>query len=72
MAPHLDRERVRRLAAVEEDDPLREDRRQLPVRLVDAAYRGLAAIFPRRIATLDGTRPPTEIAEAIREQIRAL
>jgi dTMP kinase len=40
--------------------------------VVDQAYRGLAAIFPRRIVTLDGTRPPGEIAEAIREQVRAL
>jgi dTMP kinase len=55
------------------DDPDRiereDDRFQ---RVVDEAYRGLAAIFPRRIVTLDGTRPPTEIAEAIREQVRAL
>jgi len=38
---------------------------------VDEAYRGLAAMFPRRIVALDGGRPPEEIAERVREQVRA-
>jgi dTMP kinase len=38
---------------------------------VDEAYRGLAALFPRRIVALDGGRPPEEIAERVREQVRA-
>ena len=32
---------------------------------VDAAYRELAEFFPQRITTIDGTRPPREIAEEI-------
>jgi dTMP kinase len=32
---------------------------------VDEAYRGLAAIFPRRITALDGTKPPDAIAKEI-------
>jgi dTMP kinase len=32
---------------------------------VDAAYRELAEYFPQRITTIDGTRPPREIAEEI-------
>jgi dTMP kinase len=32
---------------------------------VDAAYRELAEVFPQRITTIDGTRPPREIAEEI-------
>ena len=39
---------------------------------VDRAYRELAATFPARIRTLDGTRPPGEIAHEIREQLRDL
>src|SRR6185312_726992 len=30
---------------------------------VDGAYRELAALFPRRIQTFDGTLPATELAE---------
>src|SRR4051812_46700756 len=33
---------------------------------VDEAYRGLAAIFPRRITAVDGTQPPETIAKEIR------
>jgi dTMP kinase len=36
------------------------------------AYRELAALFPERIAALDGARPPEEIAEEVREQVRGL
>jgi dTMP kinase len=42
------------------------------LRTVDEAYRGLAAIFPKRIVALDGARPPTEIAEQVREHVREL
>jgi dTMP kinase len=33
---------------------------------VDEAYRGLAAIFPRRITALDGSQPPETIAKEVR------
>jgi dTMP kinase len=39
---------------------------------VDQAYRALAALFPQRVVALDGTQPPAEIAEQVREQVRAL
>jgi dTMP kinase len=37
---------------------------------VDAAYRQLAEYFPQRIATIDGTRPPREIAEEVLDELR--
>ncbi len=37
---------------------------------VDAAYRQLAEFFPQRITTIDGTRPPREIAEGVRDELR--
>jgi dTMP kinase len=37
---------------------------------VDTAYRELAARFPQRITTIDGTRPPREIAEEVRDELR--
>ena len=37
---------------------------------VDAAYRELAEFFPHRITTIDGTRPPREIAEEILGELR--
>ena len=37
---------------------------------VDAAYRELAEFFPQRITTIDGTRPPREIAEEILGELR--
>jgi dTMP kinase len=37
---------------------------------VDAAYRELAETFPQRIATIDGTRPPREIAEEVLDELR--
>jgi dTMP kinase len=37
---------------------------------VDAAYRALAEFFPQRITTIDGTRPPREIAEEIIGELR--
>lgn len=41
-------------------------------RKVDEAYRALAALFPNRITTVDGNRPPEEIAEEIRGRLRDL
>jgi dTMP kinase len=37
---------------------------------VDEAYRQLAETFPQRITTIDGTRPPREIAEEVRDELR--
>jgi dTMP kinase len=34
---------------------------------VDEAYRGLAAVFPQRIVSIDATQTATRIAEAVRE-----
>jgi dTMP kinase len=39
---------------------------------VDSAYRELAGIFAQRIVTVDGDRPPEEVAKEIREQLRDL
>jgi dTMP kinase len=37
---------------------------------VDSAYRQLAEVFPERIQTIDGTRPPREIAEEVHDELR--
>jgi dTMP kinase len=37
---------------------------------VDQAYRELAEAFPQRIVTIDGTRPPVEIAREILDELR--
>jgi dTMP kinase len=37
---------------------------------VDAAYRQLAELFPRRLTPVDGNRPPDEIASLIRDELR--
>jgi dTMP kinase len=37
---------------------------------VDEAYRQLAGAFPQRITTIDGTRPPGEIAREILDELR--
>ena len=37
---------------------------------VDEAYRELAAAFPQRIVTIDGTRPPDEIGGEILDELR--
>jgi dTMP kinase len=42
------------------------------MRKVDAGYRALAERFPERIIGLDGARSPDEIAEEVREHVRAL
>jgi dTMP kinase len=41
-------------------------------RAVETAYRELAAIFPGRVVTLDGSRPPEEIAKEVRERLPGL
>jgi dTMP kinase len=41
-------------------------------RAVDSAYRALAEMFPSRITTVDGERPPAELAEEIRGRVRDL
>jgi dTMP kinase len=38
---------------------------------VSAAYRQLAQHFPQRIRTIDGTRPPREIAEEVLDELRS-
>ncbi len=42
------------------------------MRRADAAFRGLASRSPERIVALDGARPAAEIAEEVREHVRAL
>jgi dTMP kinase len=39
---------------------------------VESAYHELAGIFAQRIVTVDGNRPPEEVAKEIREQLRDL
>jgi dTMP kinase len=42
------------------------------MRRVDEAYRAIAAASPERIVALDGARAPDEIAEEVREHVRAI
>jgi len=42
------------------------------MRRVDAAYRELARAEPERVVAVDGNRPAEEIAEEIREHVRAV
>jgi dTMP kinase len=42
------------------------------MRRADEAFRSLAASFPERIVALDGHKPAEEIAEEVREHVRAL
>ncbi len=42
------------------------------MRRADEAFRSLAATYPERIVALDGHRPAEEIAEEVREHVRAL
>ena len=42
------------------------------MRVVEEAYRALAADEPGRIVVVDGERPPSEIAEEVREHVRPL
>ena len=41
-------------------------------RSVDEAYRALAEMYPQRITTVDGDRPPDVVAEEIRGRLRDL
>jgi dTMP kinase len=41
-------------------------------RRADEGFRALAAEFPDRIVALDGSGTPDEIAEEVREHVRAL
>jgi dTMP kinase len=41
-------------------------------RAVDEAYRSLAEMFPQRITTVDGNRPPELVAEEVRGRLRDL
>ena len=42
------------------------------MRRADEAYRALAAAEPQRVVALDGARPADDIAEEVREHVRAL
>jgi dTMP kinase len=42
------------------------------MRRVDEAYRAIAAASPERIVALDGARAPDEIAEEVRDHVRAI
>jgi dTMP kinase len=66
----LDPEEARRRGAGQPDRIEREGEDFW--RRVDDGFRALAAEFPERIVTLDGARPPDEIAEEVREHVRAL
>jgi dTMP kinase len=66
----LDPEEAQRRGAGEPDRIEREGADFM--RRVDEGYRSLAATFPQRIVTLDGGRPPDEIAEEVREHVRAV
>jgi dTMP kinase len=66
----LDPEEARRRSAGDHDRIEREGDDFM--RRVDAGYRALAASEPGRIVAVDGARPAEEIAEEIREHVRAL
>jgi dTMP kinase len=66
----LDPEEARRRGAGEPDRIEREGDDFW--RRVDDGFRSLAAEFPERIVPLDGARSPDEIAEEVREHVRAL
>jgi dTMP kinase len=66
----LDPEEARRRGAGEPDRIEREGEDFW--RRVDDGFRSLAAEFPERIVPLDGARSPDEIAEEVREHVRAL
>ncbi|MDX6477261.1 MAG: dTMP kinase [Gaiellaceae bacterium] len=66
----LDPEEARRRGAGEPDRIEREGDEFM--RRVDEAFRSLAEEFPDRIVPLDGSRTPDEIAEEVREHVRAL
>jgi dTMP kinase len=53
----------------DEGDRIEREHEEFRAR-VDAAYRELAAAFPQRITTIDGTRPAREIAEEVLDELR--
>ena len=53
----------------DQGDRIEREHEEFRVR-VDAAYRELAAAFPQRITTIDGTRPAREIAEEVLDELR--
>jgi dTMP kinase len=59
------------LARVHGADRIERESREFH-RAVDAAYRSLAAMFPNRIVTVDGSQPPARLAEEIRGRLREL
>ncbi len=67
----LDPEVARRRSHDDQHDRIERAGTDFIVR-VDAAYRALAAREPQRVVAVDGDRPPEEIAEEIREHVRAL
>ena len=66
----LDPEEARRRGAGQPDRIEREGEDFW--RRVDDGFRSLAHAFPERIVTVDGSRSPDEIAEKVREHVRAL
>jgi dTMP kinase len=66
----LDPEEARRRGAGEPDRIEREGDEFWS--RVDQGFRSLARAFPERIVPLDGARGPDEIAEEVREHVRAL
>jgi dTMP kinase len=66
----LDPEDARRRGAGQPDRIEREGEGFM--RLVDEAFRSLAAEYPERIVAVDGSAPPSEIAKEVREHVRAL
>ncbi|NUR75013.1 MAG: dTMP kinase [Thermoleophilia bacterium] len=66
----LDPEHARRRGAGRPDRIEREGEGFM--RLVDEAFRSLAAENPERIVTVDGSAPRHEIAKEVREHVRAL
>ena len=66
----LDPDEARRRGAGEPDRIEREGDEFW--RRADEGFRALAAEFPERIVALDGSGPPDEIAEEVREHVRTL
>jgi dTMP kinase len=66
----LDLEDVRRRGAGQPDRIEREGEEFW--RSADESFRALAAKYPERIVTLDGSRSLEEIAEEVREHVRSL
>jgi dTMP kinase len=67
----LDPEEARKRSASDEHDRIERAGTDF-MRRVDAAYRELAVREPGRVVAVDGARPPEEIAEEVREHVRAL